>query len=63
MASKKKPDDLSIGYFITLISKYYLSDEIDVESNTHHEFVEDYDEFKPGQTALSAEELEDMHPA
>lgn len=32
MASKKKPDDLSIGYFITLISKYYLSDEIDVES-------------------------------
>ena len=32
MASKKKPDDLSMGYFITLISKYYLSDEIDVES-------------------------------
>ena len=32
MASKKKPDDLSMGYFITLIEKYYLSDEIDVES-------------------------------
>ena len=31
MASKKKPDDLSMGYFITLIAKYYLSDEIDVE--------------------------------
>lgn len=36
-------------------------DEIDTESNAHHKFVEDYDEFKPGQTALSAEELEDMH--
>ena len=32
MASKKKPDDLPMGYFITLISKYYLSDEIDAES-------------------------------
>ena len=32
MASKKKPDDLSMGYFITLIAKYYLSDEIEVES-------------------------------
>lgn len=32
MASKKKPDDLSMGYFIILIAKYYLSDEIDVES-------------------------------
>ena len=32
MASKKKPDDLSIGYFIVLIAKYYLSDEIDAES-------------------------------
>ena len=32
MVSKKKPDDLSMGYFITLIAKYYLSDEIDVES-------------------------------
>ena len=32
MTSKKKPDDLSMGYFITLISKYYLSDEINVES-------------------------------
>lgn len=32
MASKKKPDDLPMGYFITLIAKYYLSDEIDVES-------------------------------
>ena len=27
MVSKKKPDDLSIGYFIVLIAKYYLSDE------------------------------------
>ena len=32
MASKKKPDDLSMGYFITLIAKYYLPDEIDAES-------------------------------
>ena len=32
MASKKKPDDLSMGYFITLIAKYYLSCEIDAES-------------------------------
>ena len=32
MASKKKPDDLSMAYFIILIAKYYLSDEIDVES-------------------------------
>jgi len=24
LASKKKPDDLSMGYFITLIAKYYL---------------------------------------
>ena len=32
MASKNKPDDLSMGYFITLIAKYYLSDEIDTES-------------------------------
>ena len=32
MASKKKPDDLSMGYFITLIAKYYLAGEIDAES-------------------------------
>ena len=32
MVSKKKPDDLSIGYFIVLIAKYYLSNEIDAES-------------------------------
>ena len=31
LASKEKPDDLSMGYFITLIAKYYLSDETDVE--------------------------------
>ena len=31
MVSKKKPDDLSMGYFITLIAKYYLSDEVDAE--------------------------------
>ena len=32
LASKKKPDDLSMGYFIVLITKYYLSDEMDTES-------------------------------
>ena len=32
MASKKKPDGLSMGYFITLIAKYYLSCKIDAES-------------------------------
>ena len=32
MASKKKPDDLPMGYFITLIAKYYLSDDMNVES-------------------------------
>ena len=32
MVSKNKPDDLSICYFIVLIAKYYLSDEIDAES-------------------------------
>ena len=32
LASKKKPDDLSMGYFIVLIAKYYLSDEMDTES-------------------------------
>ena len=32
MVSKNKPDDLPMGYFITLIAKYYLSDDIDVES-------------------------------
>ena len=32
LASKKKPDDLPMGYFITLTAKYYLSDNIDVES-------------------------------
>lgn len=32
LASKKKPDDLSIGYFIVLIAKYYLPDEMDTES-------------------------------
>lgn len=26
MVSKKKPDDLSIGYFITIIAKYYFND-------------------------------------
>lgn len=31
MVSKKKPDDLPMGYFITLISKYYFSDELDAE--------------------------------
>lgn len=32
MASKKKPDDLPMGYFIVLIAKYYLSDDMNVES-------------------------------
>ena len=32
LASKKKPDDLSMGYFIVLIAKYYLSDKMDTES-------------------------------
>lgn len=31
MASKNKPHDLPMGYFITLIAKYYFSDELDVE--------------------------------
>ncbi len=31
MVSKKKPDDLSMGYFISLIAKYYFSDELDAE--------------------------------
>ena len=31
LASKKKPDNLSMGYFITLIAKYYYSDESDIE--------------------------------
>lgn len=31
MVSKKKPDDLPMGYFITLISKYYFSDELNAE--------------------------------
>ena len=31
MASKKKPDDLPIGYFITLTAKYYFSDELNAE--------------------------------
>lgn len=31
MASKNKPDDLPIGYFITLIAKYYYSEELNAE--------------------------------
>ena len=31
MASKKKPDDLPIGYIITLTAKYYFSDELNAE--------------------------------
>lgn len=31
LASKKKPDDLSMGYFITLIAKYYYSEEFDAK--------------------------------
>ena len=29
MASKQKPDDLTMGYFITLIAKYYYSNDFD----------------------------------
>lgn len=35
MASKKKPDELSMGYFITLIAKYYFSKELDAEELTN----------------------------
>ena len=31
MVSKKKPDDLAMGYFIMLIAKYYLSDNINAD--------------------------------
>ncbi len=31
LASKEKPDELSMGYFISLITKYYFSDELDAE--------------------------------
>lgn len=31
LASKKKPDDLSMGYFITLIAKYYYSEDLNTE--------------------------------
>lgn len=35
LASKNKPDDLSMGYFITLIAKYYYSDDLDIEGLSH----------------------------
>lgn len=45
MASKKKPDDLPMGYFITLIAKYYFSDELDAEqlSNIVKEKILEFD--------------------
>lgn len=45
MASKKKPDDLSMGYFITLIAKYYFSEELDIEqlSNIIKEKILEFD--------------------
>ena len=37
-------------------------DELDTKSNIMREFAaEDENQFRPGQTAMSAEELEDMH--
>lgn len=32
MVAKKKPDDLPMGYFITLIAKYYYSDDKDIDT-------------------------------
>lgn len=32
LVSKNKPNELSMGYFITLIAKYYLSEDINIES-------------------------------
>lgn len=53
MVAKKKPDALSMGYFITLIAKYYFSDELDTEqlSNIVKEKIltfdlENYQEYK-----------------
>lgn len=45
MASKKKPDDLPMGYFIVLIAKYYFSDELDIEqlSNIVKEKILEFD--------------------
>lgn len=53
MVAKKKPDALSMGYFITLIAKYYFSDELDTKqlSNIVKEKIltfdlENYQEYK-----------------
>lgn len=53
MVSKKKPDALSMGYFITLIAKYYFSDELNTKqlSNIVKERIlafdlENYQEYK-----------------
>ena len=45
MASKKKPDALPMGYFITLIAKYYYSDELISEelSNIVKEKILEFD--------------------
>lgn len=45
MASKQKPDDLSMGYLITLIAKYYFSDELSAEqlSNIVKEKILEFD--------------------
>lgn len=32
LASKNKPDELPMGYFITLIAKYYYSDDLDIDT-------------------------------
>lgn len=53
MVSKKKPDALSMGYFITLIAKYYFSDKLNTKqlSNIVKERIltfdlENYQEYK-----------------
>lgn len=53
MASKKKPDDLPMGYFITLIAKYYYFDELiseelsDIVKGKILEFdLDNYQEYK-----------------
>lgn len=53
MASKKKPDGLTMGYFITLIAKYYFDDDLDVnelsdkvKSNLLEFDLDGYQEYK-----------------
>jgi hypothetical protein len=53
LVSKHKPNDLTMGYFITLIAKYYCSDDLgyeklcDIVKETLLEFnLENYQEYK-----------------